>query len=525
MSMSSTLHKQHPRSKPGRAGGIALAFAAMAGAVAPAWAGSWNAAKETIDNHPTWIYTPGSALANGKHALVIALHGCAQTNDDLKSWGNLAAAAEHNGAVIAVPGVGSKVWSGNTSAACWDYDGASDASGHIAELVSLTQDLLARGALNIDSRHVYIVGLSSGASVALDVACKAPNLIAGVGALAGPSVGSAQFSATVDQSGILSSNVSNAVSKCNSLAGANSSYFATQIANLAYGEKDRNAESPGCTYLSGSTSCPGQYQLVSKKWDSDNVAMFQQIYGTGTPGSAATVYNGTGETSTATAGGVPRITLTRVYAVGHAWPAGSGQANDASKGGVWMAQSGMNYGDYVIGWLIANNRRADIPSVALNISVAATTIHYSGTVASTDPIQGTRAQLYAWNASGNGYQASGQPVNLSLGAGGSYGGDFSVPNNNWYRITVTATTTANATGSATAADIGVGSPPAQWQCNTVTATNYSHVQNGRAYDNGGYAYAKGSNQRLAGGGGLDNTFYSSTLSQSAQGYWINGSCP
>lgn len=524
--MSSTLHKRHKRSEAGRSRATAPAFAAMMGAlaVAPASAGSWNAGKETIDNHPTWIYTPDSALANGKHALVIALHGCAQTNDDLKSWGNLAAAAEHNGAVIAVPGVGSKVWPGNTSAACWDYDGASDASGHIADLVNLTRDLLARGALNIDSRHVYIVGLSSGASIALDVACKAPNLIAGVGALAGPSVGSSQFSATVDQSGILSSNVSNAVSKCNNLAGANTAYFATQIANLAYGEKDRNAESPGCSYISGSTSCPGQYQLVSKKWNTDNVAMFQQIYGTGALGSAATVYNGTGQTSTATAGGVPRIALTRVYAVGHAWPAGSGQANDANKGGVWMAQSGMNYGDYAIGWLVANNRRADIPDVTLDVSVSGTTIHYAGTVASADPIQGTQAQLYAWNTGSNGYQASGQPVNLSLGAGGSYGGDFSVPNDNWYRVTVTATTT-HATGSATASDIGVGSPPAPWQCNTITATNYSHVQNGRAYDSGGYAYAKGSNQRLAGGGGLDNVFYSSTLSQSAQGYWINGSCP
>jgi len=501
-----------------------MAIAAMFMASA-AWAGSWNASKETIDNHPTWIYTPDSTLAGGKRALVIVLHGCAQTNDDLKSWGNVAATAENRGAVIALPGVGSKVWPGNTSAACWDYDGASDGSGHIADLVALAQNLLGRAALNIDSRHVYIVGLSSGGSIALDAACKAPNLFAGVGALAGPSVGSSQFSATVDQSGILSSNVSNAVSKCNGLAGGNASSFATQIANLAYGEMDRNAEKPGCTYTTGSTSCPGQYQLVSKKWDTDNVAMFQQIYGAGSLGSPAAVYNGTGASGTATVNGAARITLTRIYNVGHAWPAGSGQANDAAKGGVWMAQSGMNYGDYVVGWLIDNNRRASIPQVSVGASVSGTTIHYSGTVTSTDPIQSAQIQLYAWNASSSSYQASGQPLSLSLGSGGSYSGDISVANNNWYQLTTTATTTANATGSATASNIGVGTPPAQWQCNTVTDTNYGHVQNGRAYDSGGYAYAKGSNQKLAGGGGLDNVFYSSTLSQTAQGYWVNGSCP
>ena len=52
----------------------------------------------------------------------------------------------------------------------------------------------------------------------------------------------------------------------------------------------------------------------------------------------------------------------------------------------------------------------------------------------------------------------------------------------------------------------------------VTASNYAHVTAGRAYHSGGYAYARGSNQRM----GLYNTFYTSTLKQTAPNYWVIG---
>jgi poly(3-hydroxybutyrate) depolymerase len=240
--------------------GLSLAIGTAALTTSSAWAG-WNSSQETIDNHPTWIYTPDSTLAGGKHALVIALHGCDQTNTQLKDWGNLTTAAEANSAVIALPWVGNRPWPGNPSVNCWNYDGATDGSGHIAELVSLTDTLMQRSALNIDPTQVYVIGLSSGASMALDVACKAPDVFAGVSALAGPSVGSMQSSATQD-GGTIFYTANSAAQKCKDLAGAaKQSYFDTQIANIAYGEKDRNGEKPGCTYSSGSTSCPGTYSL------------------------------------------------------------------------------------------------------------------------------------------------------------------------------------------------------------------------------------------------------------------------
>ena len=58
-------------------------------------------------------------------------------------------------------------------------------------------------------------------------------------------------------------------------------------------------------------------------------------------------------------------------------------------------------------------------------------------------------------------------------------------------------------------------------CTATTASNYAHVQAGRAHDSGGIAYANGSNQSM----GLDNVFYTNTLAQTAAGYYVIGNCP
>ncbi len=58
-------------------------------------------------------------------------------------------------------------------------------------------------------------------------------------------------------------------------------------------------------------------------------------------------------------------------------------------------------------------------------------------------------------------------------------------------------------------------------CTATTASNYHHVQAGRAYYSGGYALAKGSNQNM----GLYNVYYTNTLAQTSAGYYVIGNCP
>src|SRR4051812_35247834 len=152
-----------------------LLISTLTAAAANSALAEWNATPETIEEHPTWIYTPSTAMPDGKHPLLIALHGCAQTHTEIKNFGNLAPTAEKNGIVVAVSFVGSEFF-GSPLQMCWDYDRANDAKGHIDELVKLANNLKSRSALSIDQNHVYIVGLSSGAAMALAVGCKAPDV-------------------------------------------------------------------------------------------------------------------------------------------------------------------------------------------------------------------------------------------------------------------------------------------------------------------------------------------------------------
>lgn len=60
------------------------------------------------------------------------------------------------------------------------------------------------------------------------------------------------------------------------------------------------------------------------------------------------------------------------------------------------------------------------------------------------------------------------------------------------------------------------SPSTPAEC--VTASNYAHVAAGRAYHQLGYAYARGSNQRM----GLYNTFHTTALKRTGPDHWVIG---
>ncbi|HWN68108.1 MAG TPA: PHB depolymerase family esterase [Haliangium sp.] len=64
-------------------------------------------------------------------------------------------------------------------------------------------------------------------------------------------------------------------------------------------------------------------------------------------------------------------------------------------------------------------------------------------------------------------------------------------------------------------------PPGGHVCQTVTTNNFNHVSAGRAYQNLGNTFAVGSNDPM----GLYNTFVTTTLSETAAGFWRVGNCP
>ncbi len=82
------------------------------------------------------------------------------------------------------------------------------------------------------------------------------------------------------------------------------------------------------------------------------------------------------------------------------------------------------------------------------------------------------------------------------------------------------TPTPNGTPTPVPTATPVPTPtPAPATC--YTASNYAHVQAGRAHDGGGYALANGSNQNM----GLDNVYYQTTLKKTGTNYYVIGTCP
>ena len=421
-------------------------------------AGSWNTRSEPIENHPTWIFTPSTALPDGRHPLLIALHGCDQTHTQIKEFGNLVPAAEANGMVVAVPGVGSRAF----GPGCWDYNLARDDKQHIVELVRLAGTLKARTSLKIDPNHVYVVGLSSGAAMALAVGCTAPDVFAGIGAIAGPSVGSSQNSALVDASGIPSSNVSNAIGRCKSLAGSKVSHFATQITNIAYGDMDKNGPKAMFDSSPIDTAHAGQYRVVSIKWSQDNVKVLQDIYSTDALGPGKPVQNGLGTLQVAKKGNDARLSLLVVHDVGHAWPAGTGLPNSVSQGGRWIAQSGLNYPEFVVDWLISNNRRPvpiGNPEVTVSASVSGTTASLSGTAKDPDGTIASVDMVLLKATAAGAFLQSDRHNGIPLDPSGNYSDSYGKLPGGRYKAQVTATDNANHTTTEVTEEFKVGNPP------------------------------------------------------------------
>lgn len=339
-----------------------------------------------------FVHVPAKAASAEKpterHPLLVVLHGCFQDVRDLRDHGNLRQTADEAGFVIALPAVGPfDAW----GPSCWDYDQAKDRHGHITEIENLTRKLVADKALGIDHKKVFIAGLSSGGALSLALGCAAPDLFAGVAAIAGPSVGSNQCLATApgklhgappsaaidaakqceqlaghqgNSNGTLlpvvpETAARDAVRACAALAGPHASSLSTQIVNVAFGSRDRDGRTkPKYAYHLFEpwlNLYPGKYEIASVDWARHNGRAYQAIYGsTDCKWEAPVAIGAKGTEISVRINGVTRISKLEMEGIGHAWPAGMA---DDGFGGSWIAQEGFNYPKYIMSWFLANHQR------------------------------------------------------------------------------------------------------------------------------------------------------------------------
>lgn len=291
-------------------------------------AGSWTS--ETIAGMNVRLYVPTTApaIADGR-ALMVNLHGCVQTNTDLQTAGNWQATADAYGMVVAVPAAPN----GGVIAGCWDYYDAnhsrSNPARHDDNLLALVDTLLGRTALDLDADQVYLSGLSSGGGETMVMGCLAPDVFAGVGINAGPTVGT-----TSSQISSVSTTKSAATSTCTRFAGSHTAGFDTQLTSVIHGNDDYTVAT-GYNRLNAEVMA-GLYGATAT-----SPVTMSALPGTSTAGSGTMWSDAEG----------PRVSLLTNTGLGHNWPAGGGP------GGRYIKASSIDYPRYVTSFFFANNRR------------------------------------------------------------------------------------------------------------------------------------------------------------------------
>ncbi len=283
-------------------------------------AASWSG-KQTIGGlRSVYTYVPATTSQIGEgRGLLLVLRGCTQAASAFKT-ANLDIAAEEYGMVIAAADP-------NTSAGfdCWGYWNAySRNSGDFKNVITAAQALIADTSLDIDPNQVYISGLSSGGAFAMTVGCLAPDVFAGMGLDAAPSIGSGYSTSNPPDS------IETTATKCENAAGSYSEHFATQITSTAFGTTDG---------------------MVGKAYAPHNAAAMAIIYEATKTDKVNEVQGFTNvKESTWTDG---RVSMVEFGSVGHAWPGGSGAS------GSYIDGSSANYGLYLGKFFTENNMRVD----------------------------------------------------------------------------------------------------------------------------------------------------------------------
>jgi len=417
-----------------------------------------------------YVPTADGVVGNGR-ALLVVLHGCAQTPDNLRTYGSWVDTAEQYGMVVSLPAVAG----GGAYFGCWEYYGSNHSrlANDAADLLGHVDALLDDPALGIDPDQVYVAGLSSGGGMAMVMGCLAPDVFAGVGIAAGPTVGTTAF-----QTASVGTNANTARTVCENLAGSAIGHFDTQLAAVISGTND---------------------YTVAQGYATLNAQVFANIYAArrglaslGTSALDVTALEGyqpagTGSLRTDELG--PRVALISAQGMGHAWPAGTGSGSEIS----FVARQGVDFAAFLAELFTENNRRVQ-PGGGGGDGGGG-----DGGGTSGGDGGGTTGGGDAGGDDGGGTTGDG-------GGGTTGGGD-----------TGGGTTGGDTDGGSTGGDTGGGQPPCQpWEA-TATATITGHFSRFASYP-GGYGVADRTYVSLFQQYGMNTQF---TLYRAAGGAWYH----
>ena len=123
-------------------------------------------------------YIPATHRAYAAAPLLVMLHGCKQGPDDFAAATRMNSLAEEHGFIVVYPAQSAKA---NVSK-CWNWFQAAHQqrdSGEPSLIAGITREAVA--AYGVDTRRVYIAGLSAGGAMAAVMGTTYPELYAAVG--------------------------------------------------------------------------------------------------------------------------------------------------------------------------------------------------------------------------------------------------------------------------------------------------------------------------------------------------------
>ena len=128
------------------------------------------------------LYVPSQHRVDAQMPLLLMLHGCTQSPDDFAAGTRMNMLAEQHGFLVAYPAQPANA----NGSKCWNWFRPGDqarAGGEPALLAALALDIAREYA--VDSKRVYVAGLSAGAAMAVILGATYPDVFAAVGSHSG----------------------------------------------------------------------------------------------------------------------------------------------------------------------------------------------------------------------------------------------------------------------------------------------------------------------------------------------------
>ncbi|MER6345144.1 extracellular catalytic domain type 1 short-chain-length polyhydroxyalkanoate depolymerase [Streptomyces sp. NPDC001595] len=432
-----------------------------------------------------YVYRPASLPSNP--AVVFALHGCTQNAQGYADNSGLPQLADRHRFLL----VFAETTSANNINKCFNWFQSADNRRGQGEAASIRQMAAHTvSAFGADARRTYVTGLSAGGAMTSVMLAAYPDVFQAGAVVAGLPYGCA-------------GDVSSAYTCMNPGVEATPAQWAQRVRDafpswtgpwprvaVWHGDQDttvvpRNADElrDQWTALHGLSQTPGRTSVIGP--------------------------NSTRHEEYPAADGSVAVEVNRVPAIGHGTPVdpGSGSQQCGGTGAAYFLDSICS--SYWITQFFGLADSAPEPGTL----PAPTGLTTTGATDTTISLR--------WNAvdGADGYVIHRDGVALATSGSTSYT-DTGLSAGSSHTYAVAARVADGRTGplSATVTGRTTGGTAACW-----TASNYAHVQAGRATTSGGYTYAKGSNQNM----GLYNTFVTHTLKESPVGYFTvaDGACP